>query len=72
MTPIKASLRVAHTSTCANKNATKLDSLKGCTCKPSYYVRSSDRTGRTIKSPRVKSRKAAERQLTATQYELDQ
>jgi hypothetical protein len=38
MTPRKASLRVAHSSKCANRNATALKSLKGCTCKPSYYV----------------------------------
>ena len=38
MTPRKASLRVAHQGSCPNANATALDSLTGCKCKPSYYV----------------------------------
>lgn len=70
--PRSASLRVAHASSCANRNATALDSLKGCTCSPSYYTMYRDSTGRPIKSARVKDRRVAERALKKLQGELSE
>jgi integrase len=71
MTARKASLRVAHSRDCANANQTTIDSVKGCTCKPSYFTFYRGRDGRPIKSPRVKDRRTAERALTALQAGID-
>ncbi|HUY70773.1 MAG TPA: hypothetical protein VMV08_00900, partial [Gaiellaceae bacterium] len=72
MTPRKASLRVAHEKGCPVGQATSLDSLERCTCKPSYYVLWRDRTGATKKSPRVRDRRTADKALRAQQVEIDQ
>lgn len=45
MSPREASPRVAHQRICANAK-TALDSLKGCTCSPSYHTFHRDREGR--------------------------
>ena len=71
MTARKASLRVAHSRTCANVNQSSLTSLKGCTCKPSYFTFYRGRDGLPIKSPRVKDRRTADRALTALQAGID-
>lgn len=72
MTPRKASLRVAHEKGCPAGQATSLDSLERCKCKPSYYVLWRDRTGATRKSPRVRDRRTADMALRAQQVEIDQ
>jgi integrase len=72
MTPRKASLRVAHSRTCRNPNATSLASLKRCTCQPSYYVFHRDRNGVPIKSERVKTKRTAETILRRVQGNLDE
>lgn len=72
MSPRKASLRVAHQRTCAHAKQTSLDSLKGCTCSPSYYVLTRDRDGRPVKSARVKDRQVADRALKAAQANIDE
>jgi integrase len=72
MSPRKASLRVAHQRACANVTQTAIDSLKGCTCSPSYYVFQRDRDGRPGKSPRVKDRRVADTMLREAQRELDE
>ena len=52
---------------------TALESLRGCTCAggPSYYTSFRDRSGRTIKGPRIKNRRVAEAALRELQVELD-
>jgi integrase len=72
MTPRKASLRVAHQQACKNATATALESLKGCTCTPSYYVFQRDRDGRPVKGARVKDRRTADQALRAVQREIDE
>ena len=72
MSPRKASLRVAHQRTCAKATKTSIDSLKGCTCSPSYYIFSRDREGRPVKGARVKDRQTANRALAAVQREIDE
>jgi integrase len=72
MSPRKASLRVAHSKACRNANKTALESLKGCTCQPSYYVFQRDRDGKPEKSARVKDRRTADEMLRAAQRELDE
>jgi integrase len=67
----KVSLRVAHAKGCANESKTALDSLQGCTCKPSYYTFHRDRNGKVKKGPRVRDRRAADRAVTALQADLD-
>jgi integrase len=67
----KVSLRIAHAKGCANESKTSLDSLTGCTCKPSYYTFHRDRNGRVKKGPRVRDRRAADRAVTALQADLD-
>jgi integrase len=64
-------LRVAHRKDCANATKTALDSLGGCTCKPSYYTFHRDRTGRPVKGTRLRDRRVAERARTALQADLD-
>jgi integrase len=71
MSPRRASLRVAHQSTCPNASRTSVDSLAGCKCKPSYYVSYRDRSGRPVKSKRVTDRRVAQEALTAAQAGLD-
>jgi integrase len=71
MSPRRASLRVAHQRTCPNASRTSLDSLTGCTCRPSYYVFSRARDGSSVKSERVTDRREAQKALTAKQAELD-
>ena len=71
MSPRRASLRVAHQHTCANATRTSLDSLTGCTCRPSYYVFHRARDGSSVKSERVTDRREAQKALTAKQAELD-
>lgn len=78
MTPVKgtfvASVRVAHSRSCANFNRSALDSLgsgAGCTCKPSFYVMTRVRD-KVYKTARVKDRAAAERQRREIQQTLDQ
>ena len=65
------SLRVAHRKDCANATKTALDSLAGCTCKPSYYTLHRDRSGRPVKGSRLRDRRVAERARTALQADLD-
>jgi integrase len=65
------SLRVAHRKDCANATRTALDSLDGCTCKPSYYTFHRDRTGRPVKGARLRDRRVADRARTALQADLD-
>jgi integrase len=65
------SLRVAHRKDCANATKTALDSLDGCTCKPSYYTFHRDRTGKPVKGTRLRDRRVADRARTALQAELD-
>jgi integrase len=75
MTPRKASLRVAHQGDCPNKNKTALSSVgrgAGCGCEPSYYTFTRDRDGRSVKSPRVKDRRVAERALNKAQVAIDE
>ena len=72
MTPRKAALRVAHQGNCRNANKTALDSLQGCKCEPSYYVMHRDTSGATVKSPRVRNRREADKMLRAKQVEIDQ
>jgi integrase len=64
-------LRVAHRKDCAHATKTALDSLEGCTCKPSYYTLHRDRTGRPVKGTRLRDRRVAERASTALQADLD-
>lgn len=73
MTPQRASLRVAHLRACANSGRSSLESLDGCTCRggASYYTFFRDRTGRTIKGPRVKNRRVADTSLRELQVEID-
>ena len=71
MTARKASLRVAHARHCANANKSSLDSLTGCTCKPSYFTFYRGRDGRPIKGLRIKDRRVARQALTALQAEID-
>ncbi len=72
MSPRKASLRVAHQGTCKNATQTSLESLKGCSCSPSYYVFHRDRDGRPVKGARVKDRRTADRALATAQREIDE
>lgn len=72
MTPRKASLRVAHAGSCKNASRTALDSLKGCTCEPSYYASWQDVSGKTCKSPRVRDRRVADKVLRERQVKIDQ
>jgi integrase len=75
VSPRKASLRVAHQRTCANKTKTALSSVgrgAGCTCAPSYYTFHRDRDGRVVKGPRVSDRREAERSLRSKQVDIDQ
>jgi integrase len=76
MTARKASLRVAHSSKCANKNLTAVTSSgrgSGCTCPggPSYYVFHRDPNGKPVKSERVKDKKLATKLLNKTQVAID-
>ena len=71
MTPRKASLRVAHSAGCANANKTALESLKGCSCQPSYYVSYQTSDGKTRKTSRVKDRRVADKMLREKQVEID-
>lgn len=72
MNPRTASLRVAHQQNCVNANRSALDSLDGCTCKPSYFVFRRDTTGAVRKGKRVRDRRVAERELRAVQVTLDE
>jgi integrase len=67
----KVTLRVAHAKGCANATKTALDSLDGCTCKPSFYTFHRDRSGRVVKGARVRDRRVADRAVTALQADLD-
>src|SRR6266545_385640 len=71
-TPRKASLRVAHGRGCRNATQTSLDSLRGCTCKPSYYTFHRDASGKPVKGARVRDRRVAERALMKLQVEIDE
>ncbi|HEY8775168.1 MAG TPA: site-specific integrase [Gaiellaceae bacterium] len=69
--PRSASLQVAHQRDCTNATKTSLDSLDGCTCKPSYYT--SHRQGHGVtKGPRLRNRQVAERALRKLLVELDE
>jgi integrase len=69
--PRSASLRVAHLRGCQNQTRTSLDSLDGCTCKPTYYTL--HRVGSTtVKSERVRNRQVADRALRKLLVELDE
>ncbi len=70
--PRQASLKVAHAADCPQANRNALDSLRGCTCKPSYFTFHRDRNGRVVKGPRVKDRQVAERSLRKVQVEIDE
>ena len=50
---------------------TALDSLEGCTCKPSYYTFHRDRSGRPVKGGRLRDRRVAERARPVLQADLD-
>ena len=74
-----ATLRVAHSRTCANASKTALDSLTGCTCKqgptkkgPAYYTLHRDSTGRPVKGERVRDRDVADKALRKLQVEIDE
>ena len=70
----KVTLRVAHSTKCANKNLTALTSVgrgSGCTCSPSYHTYHWFH-GKPHKGTRVTDRAVAERLLTKTQFELDE
>lgn len=84
---ISASLRVAHERKCAKRSVvvgtkadgspkyadpTALESLDGCTCRPSYYTLHRGADGRPIKSPRVRDREEAERALRKLLTEIDE
>ncbi len=71
MTPRKADLRVAHQASCAHASKTALESLKGCSCRPKFYVSWRDHTGATRKSERTDDRQLAEKMLRAQQVEID-
>ena len=69
--PRSASLQAAHQRDCTNATKTSLDSLQGCTCKPSYYT-SYRQVGRVVKGPRVRNPQVAERGLRKPLVELDE
>ena len=72
--PRTASLRVGHRAGCPNASRTSLESLDGCECKPgpSYFTFHRDRSGRPVKSPRVRDRQIADRALRKLLVELDE
>jgi integrase len=75
MVPRKASLRVAHQRTCPNVSRSALDSFgahSGCTCKPVYYTFHRDRSGKSVKGPRVTDRRVAEQALRKLQVGIDE
>ncbi|HEY2374263.1 MAG TPA: tyrosine-type recombinase/integrase [Gaiellaceae bacterium] len=72
MTPRRASLRVAHQASCPNATKSSIDSLKGCKCRPSYYVFNRRPDGTVEKSARVKDRQVAERALRKVQVAIDE
>ena len=67
-----ATLRVAHQRDCASVNRTSLDSLKGCSCTPSYYTLHRDHHGRPVKGTRVRDRQVADRALRKLLVEIDE
>jgi integrase len=54
-----------------NATKTSLDSLVGCTCRPSFYTFHRGRDGKPVKGPRIADRRTAERGVTAAQASLD-
>jgi integrase len=75
MTPRKASLRIAHASSCPNKDRTSFDSTgrgSGCKCDPSYYTFHRDASGKAVKGPRVKSKDEALKALRRLQAKIDE
>jgi integrase len=50
---------------------TTLESLRGCTCKPSYYVFWRDLTGASRKTARVHDRRLADKLLREKQVDID-
>jgi hypothetical protein len=70
----KATLRIAHSRSCANAKQTSIDSLTGCTCKNgkrSYYVMWRDANGKTRKSARVHDKDTADQLQREQQVKLD-
>jgi integrase len=72
------SVRVAHSSKCANSSKTSLDSVgrgSGCTCQPSYYTFHREPIGsdryKPIKGKRVRDFKTAQDSATRIQRDLD-
>ena len=67
-----ASLRVAHARACVNATKTTIESLRACTCTPSYYTVHRDVSGRPVKGARVKDRRVAERSLRKLLVAIDE
>lgn len=67
-----ASLRVAHQRSCVVATKSALDSLDGCTCKPSYYTFHRGGDGKPVKGARVGDRQVANRALRKLLVELDE
>lgn len=79
---MKASLRVAHSRNCPNRDKTSLASApkeksrNGCNCQPAYYTFHREPVGKDLYKPvkgeRVHDRKTAEAELEQLQRRLDQ
>src|SRR5205085_6606126 len=70
--PRKASLQVAHQKDCRHATRTALNSVRGCSCSPSFYVFHRDEDGRPVKGARLKDRAVADTALRRVQVELDE
>lgn len=71
----RASLRVAHSTSCPNVNLSALSSVgpgSGCKCKPRYFTFYRGANGKPVKGERVLNRQVAERALTKLQGQLDE
>lgn len=79
---MKASLRVAHSRSCPNRDKTALASApssktkNGCNCRPAYYTFHREPVGndlyKPVKGERVHDRRTAEAELERLQRALDQ
>src|SRR5438105_15328401 len=79
---VKASLRVAHSRSCPNKDKTALASAptsktkNGCACRPAYFTFHREPVGndlyKPVKGERVHDRRTAELELERLQRALDQ
>lgn len=66
-----ATLKVRHQRACINYPRGALESLDGCTCKPSYFTEHRDARGNKVRGPHVRDRRVANQALTKVQFELD-